>query len=157
MTERDNAATVRTLYQAFNDKDLDRLASVAEPGAQMEDVPFDTASGWRDNWEGWASAFPDGTIEVENLVASGDFVVAEIRARGTHTGPLLGSNGAIHPTRRRLDTRLCEVFQFSNGKIVRGRSYFDWAGMHEQLGLETGATATRPDLTAPSPNPATPA
>ncbi|MGA9521509.1 MAG: ester cyclase [Myxococcaceae bacterium] len=144
MSERDNAATVRTLYQAFNDKDLERLASLAEADAQMEDVPFDTTAGWRDSWEGWATAFPDGTFEVKNLVASGDTVVAEIHARGTHTGPLQGSDGTLHPTQRKLDVRLCEVFELKNGKIVRGRSYFDWAGMQEQMGLQPGASIAPP-------------
>ena len=35
----------------------------------------------------------------------------------------------------------CDVFQFRNGKIVAGRSYFDAATMMRQLGLlAEGAT-----------------
>ena len=42
----------------------------------------------------WATGFPDGRVEIENVIEDGDKVVLEFTGRGTHTGPLRTPMGA---------------------------------------------------------------
>jgi steroid delta-isomerase-like uncharacterized protein len=150
MATLDNAAIVREMYSAWNQKDMDRLASFATADARVTSVPSDTKLGFREDAEVWASAFPDGEIQVLNLVAQGDYVIAECVGRGTHTGALRGPAGDIPATGRRLELPFVDCHKFRNGKITETRLYFDTGSMMAQLGLSAGTTATQ-RATAPSP------
>jgi steroid delta-isomerase-like uncharacterized protein len=79
----------------------------------------------------WATAFPDGFVEMTNVFAVARWVVVEWRAQGTQTGPLRGEP----PSGRRFERRGCAVAEVEEGKIVRYRDYFDRAQMYEPLGL----------------------
>jgi steroid delta-isomerase-like uncharacterized protein len=153
MATLDNAAILREAYEAWNKKDLDRVASFSTTDALMTVVPFGSKLTTREYEENWARAFPDGKIEVKSIVAQGDLVCAEFTGRGTHTGPFAGPAGEIPPTGRRLELQCVECVRFRNGKITEGRSYFDSASMMAQLGLTTGASATQPRTTTGAPQP----
>jgi predicted ester cyclase len=144
MATTDSASIVRTIHEAFNDKDFDRLASCADRAAMMRNVPFGADLGFREYAESWARAFPDGKIEVRTLVAQGDQVIAELIGRGTHTGPLAGPGGTISATGRRVELPCVEIYRCRNGKIVEGRAYFDAAHLMAQLGLGAGAGPAQP-------------
>jgi predicted ester cyclase len=131
----DNASVLRACYEAFNTKELDRLASCAAPDAQATNVAFGWKGTLREDLENFARAFPDGRIEVLNLVAQGDLVCAEIVGRGTHKGPLAGPTGDIAPTGRRVEIPMAEIYRFRDGKIVELRYYFDAFSFYRQLGL----------------------
>jgi predicted ester cyclase len=135
MATIDNASILRTVYDAFNARDLDKLASCATADAMETIVPFDSKQGFRDAWEVWANAFPDGKLELKNLVAQGDLVFAEAIGRGTHTGTMKGPRGDIRASGRRVELPLVDVYRFRNGKIVEGRCYFDAFSFFNQLGL----------------------
>ena len=152
MATLDNSGIIREMYAAWNDKDLDRYASCATADARMTHVPFGTKLGFREYGEGWARAFPDGKIELMNLVAQGDFVVGEFTGRGTHTGTLKGPTGEIPATGRRVEMSFVEVYRLRNGKISEGRIYFDTGTMLAQLGISPGAT-TQQQFSAPAPQP----
>jgi ketosteroid isomerase-like protein len=84
---------------------------------------------------GWVDAFSDAETEIVNLHGEDDFAVVEFVARGTHDGPLASPGGEIPSTGRRIETRFCEVYEIQDGKLVRGRIYFDLATIMGQLGL----------------------
>src|SRR6266540_658120 len=108
MATVDNGSILREVYQAWNDKDMDRVVSYSVSDARVVNVPFGTKLGFREYVENWARAFPDGKIEVTNLVAQGDYVIAEFTGRGTHTGPLKGPTGELPATQRRLEMPFVE-------------------------------------------------
>jgi predicted ester cyclase len=117
-------------------------------------VAFGGKVGFREYGEGWARAFPDGKIELLNLVAQGDLVVGEFTGRGTHTGVLKDPTGEIPATGRRVEMSFVEVYRVRNGKISEGRLYFDTGTVMAQLGISPGATTTQTQqLPAPASQP----
>ena len=143
----DNLTLARSLYEGWNERKFDELADAVAPGGKI------VVAGTGDVFEGregalkynksWYDGFPDGRITVDNLIASGDCVVAEITGRGTHTGTLVTSMGEIPATGRSLTLKLCDVLEFKDGKVVSQRAYFDTGSMMAQLGLLPGQTATQ--------------
>lgn len=132
----DNASTVRMLYQAFNDKDLDRLASYCASDAEAESVPFHFRQKVRNYFAGWASAFPDGRTEITRLIAAGKLVTVEFTGRGTHRGNLSTPSGMLTPSNRYVEGRFVDVYEFDDaGKVVSMSSYFDSADLLRQLGI----------------------
>jgi steroid delta-isomerase-like uncharacterized protein len=140
---------VRGLYDSWNAKDLDRVEAYAHPDCRVNNVAFGGSVAFKDYGRNWATAFPDGQVEVTRLTTEGDCVVAELIGRGTHRGPLEGPAGTIPATNRKVEARLVEIWEFRNGKIAAGRVYFDNAGFMAQLGIApqmgqaTGAAASR--------------
>ena len=86
----------------------------------------------------FATAFPNGRIDVRQIHAGGDSAVVEFTGSGTHTGDLMG----IAPTRRQISIPVCTVLTVRGGKIVSERQYMDMAHMMRQLGaMPAAATA----------------
>jgi predicted ester cyclase len=141
MATVDNAAVIREMQEAWNHKDIDKAASFATPEARMTIVPFGATQSVREYEEGWARAFPDGHIQVTNMVAQGDCVMCEFTGSGTNTGPLRTPMGELPPTNRRAEMSFVEVYRMKNGKVAEGRLYFDAATMMNQLGISAGAGA----------------
>jgi steroid delta-isomerase-like uncharacterized protein len=84
-------------------------------------------------------AFPDLHIEVEQVIASGDFVVSCVKLTGTHKGPYAG----IPATNKTVSWGVCTVSEVRNGKTVRSRLYGDNGSLFRQIGGGSvpGATA----------------
>jgi steroid delta-isomerase-like uncharacterized protein len=135
MATTDNASVVRRFYEALNAGDLDTVASLGAPGAQATSIPFRATAGIREDLAGWLEAFPDARIEVKNVVAQGDHVVAEIVGSGTHTGTLRSPTGDVPATGRHMEMPLVEVYRFQDGKIAEMRYYFDAFSFLQQLGV----------------------
>jgi steroid delta-isomerase-like uncharacterized protein len=136
MATLDCAARVREFYRAFNEKDMERVRALMQPDAVMQSVPFGTTLDLVAHCQNWLTGFPDGKVELTNVVAQGDQAIAEFIGRGTNNGPLLGPGGArIPPTGRRCELRFIEVHQFRNGKMAGSRQYFDALSFMTQLGL----------------------
>ena len=131
----DVRSMVRGMYDSWNAKDLARVEAYAHPDCRVTNIAFGASLAFRDYERNWATAFPDGTVELTNVIADGDCVAAEFIGRGTHRGPLQGPSGALAPTNRRVEVRLVEIWEFRNGKIAAGRVYFDSAGFMGQLGI----------------------
>jgi steroid delta-isomerase-like uncharacterized protein len=148
----DVRSMVREMYDAWNAKDLERVDAYAHPDCRVTNVPFGGSLDFKGYERNWATAFPDGKVELTNLVAEGDSVVAEFIGKGTHRGALQGPSGTIPPTNRSVELRLVEIWEFRNGKIATGRVYFDSAGFMTQLGIAPSiGTATRAAASQPQP------
>jgi steroid delta-isomerase-like uncharacterized protein len=79
----------------------------------------------------FATAFPDGRIDVRQVHSAGDTAVVEFTGSGTHSGDLMG----IAPTGRRISIPICDVVTTRGGKIMSEREYMDMAHMMQQLGV----------------------
>ncbi len=141
----DNATLARSLYEAWNERNFDLAVESTAPDGRI----IDTGSG--QTWNGpdgarqyntmWANAFPDGRITIDRIIAADDTVVVEYTGTGTHTGTLETPMGPIPATGRSMTLHLCDVTEFSNGKVRMQRTYMDSGSMMAQLGLtEQAAT-----------------
>jgi steroid delta-isomerase-like uncharacterized protein len=135
----DNTNLARDLYEAFNERDFDKLADSITPDGQITIVgsgdTFKGPEGARAYNKTWADGFPDGRVTIDRIVASENSVVVEFTGRGTHTGTLVTSMGSLPPTGRSLTLQLCDVLEFSGGKVKSQRSYFDTGSLMAQLGV----------------------
>ena len=95
----------------------------------------------------WRSAFPDGRVEIESIVAEGDRLIARTRSTGTHTGTFYG----IAPTNKRFAVEGFDEVLFKNGMAVEHWGVSDQLGMMKQLGvMPNGAPQAQPS-SAPAP------
>lgn len=135
----DNATLARRLHEAFNERKFDELTEAMASDGQITVVgtgdTYQGPDGARQYNKMWADGFPDASITVDSIISSGDCVVVEFTGRGTHTGPLVTSMGAIPATGRSVTLHLCDVTEFSDGKIVSQRNYFDSGSLMAQIGL----------------------
>jgi len=142
----DNVAIARRLYDAFNERKFDELAEAMAPDGQITVAgtgdTFQGPEGARQYNKAWVDGFPDGMATIDRIVSSGEFVVVEFTGRGTHTGPLVSSMGTIPATGRSVTLHLCDVTEFSDGKILSQHSYFDSGSLMAQLGLAAEQKAT---------------
>jgi steroid delta-isomerase-like uncharacterized protein len=140
----DNATLARSLYEAFNNRDFDRLAESMAPEGTITMVGSGQTlrgpEGSRQYNTMWDTAFPDGMVTVDRVIAQGDHVVVEFTGRGTHTGTLTTPAGDIPATGRSVTLQFLDVLEFTDGKVASQRTYFDTGSMMAQLGI----SATRP-------------
>lgn len=87
------------------------------------------------------SAFPDLQIAIEEMVAQGDMVLAEVRITGTHEGEFKG----LPPTGRTIDIRGMGKFLLRDGSVEACHIYYDTQDMAAQLGM------TFPEIVAQIP------
>ena len=139
MPAHDNAATARAFNDAFNARDWDAAAGMATADVEMVNVAtgqrFQGPDGVRQFLQGWATAFPDGQVETTLVIADDRGAVVEFVGRGTQTGPLQGPAGDIPPTGRAVAVPFASILEMREGKIARGRLYFDSTTLLQQLGL----------------------
>ena len=139
MADQDNARIARAIYDAFNDRDFDAGTALVTDDAEWLNVAtgqtFRGPEGVRQNYEQWATAYPDGRCEDIEILAGEGFAVVQFTGRGKNTGPLGSPAGEIPATGRSVDVPFCDVLEIRAGKIAGGKSYFDMATMMRQLGL----------------------
>ena len=131
---------------ACNDRDFDAQADAMASDGKVVIVGsgdvFVGPDGSRKYSESWANGFPDGRITIDDIFADGDRVVIEFTGRGTHTGTLETSMGAIPATGRSLTIKLCDVVELKDGKVQEQRTYFDTGSLMAQLGLAAEQSVT---------------
>ena len=129
-TEVGKALVRRLVDDVVNAGDLGALDEIyTEPMARA-------ATRWI---EPFRRSFPDVRMEIVQLVAEGDTVVARFRCSGTHLGPWRGHA----PTGRRFE-RVDEVYFFEvrGGRLARAWGVEDNLSRLRQLGLSDTARRT---------------
>ena len=122
---QENVERVRRGYERFAAGDVEALAELFAPDAELADAGGlgvdDTAVGTRLGFDGFVraseevrEAFDDYRVEPEEFIDAGDavVVVAHISGRGRASGMT-------------LDTRLAHLWVFRGDKVVRGEVYRD--------------------------------
>ncbi len=134
MSAEDNKALVRRAYDAINQNDLDALDEMVDSDV----TDHDPAPGQGPGLEGVKqyfsalhSAFPDVHMDVEDMIAEGDKVVARVSMSGTHQGEFMG----IDPTGNRVTITGIDILRIVDGKVVGHWGNFDDLGMLQQLGV----------------------
>ena len=127
-------ATMRRLYELLSAGDIDGFGEhLAEDFVDHDETP-----GFEPNKEGvkqalsmYRTAFPDLRMEAEDVLVSGDKVVARVRVTGTHQGEFMG----MPATGKSADVRLIDIIRFGEDGLARERwGLFDALGLMQQLG-----------------------
>ena len=127
-------ATMRRLYELLSAGDIDGFGDhVAEDFVDHDETP-----GFEPNKEGvkqalrmYRTAFPDLCMQAEDVLVSGDKVVARVRVTGTHQGEFMG----MPATGKSADVRLIDIIRFGEDGLARERwGLFDALALMQQLG-----------------------
>ena len=86
----------------------------------------------RHQFEWLQAAFPDGRLEVEDMIAEDDKVFVRARMTGTHQGEFIG----LFPTGRSIKVGVADYMRFKEGMVVEHWGVTDTGAMTQQL---TGA------------------
>lgn len=129
----------RSLIAAFNEHDAERLASLYTneqvtvlPGAPE---PVRGRQNKEEMVGGYFRAFPDLTLEIPQILVSGNHIVCAGHMAGTNTGPLVSPEGEMPPTGRRVNIRMAFILRVGpDGQIEEDQTYFDEAEFLRQLG-----------------------
>jgi len=113
----------RLVDEVVNRRSVDALDEIAQGDFAR------LARRWISPFE---SSFPDFRMEIVQLVAEGDTVVAHFRCSGTHRGEWLG----VAPTGRRFeDVDEIYVYRVTDGKLSSALGVDDNLSRMRQLGM----------------------
>ena len=130
----DHEATMRRLYELINAGDIDGFGEhVAEDFVEHEETAgFEPSkAGVLEMFRMYRAAFPDLRMEAEDVLASGDKVVARARVTGTHQGEFMG----MPATGRSVDIQLIDIIRFGDDGLAHEHwGILDALGMMQQLG-----------------------
>ena len=130
----DHAATMRRLYELISAGDIDGFGEhVAEAFVEHEETPgFERSkAGVTQMFRMYRAAFPDLRMEADDVLVSGDMVVARVRASGTHQGEFMG----MPATGKRVDVQLIDIIRFGDDGLAHEHwGVLDALGMMQQLG-----------------------
>ncbi len=134
MSTEDNKALVRRYQEAHNTNNLAALDDIVAADiishSSIPGVPAGLEGGKMVHMM-FMSAFPDGHVTIDDLVAEGDKVVECFTFTGTNRGSFLGAP----PTGKRVTATGMSVFRIAGGKIVEHWGQNDTMGVMQQLGL----------------------
>jgi steroid delta-isomerase-like uncharacterized protein len=136
VTATDNEALVhRYIHEVWDDGDPEAAARFAAPGFRRYTVagaePLDIAAQIQ-RLRSLRAAFPDISIEVEDVVAAGDRVAFRGTLRGTHEGEFLG----IPATGRHVTVSLVDIIRVEDGRFAEHWGGPDFLDLVRQLGVE---------------------
>jgi len=130
----DHGATMRRMYERLNAGDVDGFAGLmADDFVEHEELPglAPSKDGVVEFFRMYLAAFPDLRMVPEDVIASGDKVVARVRASGTHRGAFMG----MPPTGKRIDVQMVDIIRFgSDGRAHEHWGVFDQLAMMQQMG-----------------------
>ena len=141
--------SIRTLYQAFTDKNPDLLDRAVAP--DWQDIPLAPGQGpgpegLKPMLQDFITAFPDIQIVVHEIVGSSGRAGVRAEIKGTHTGAFLG----MQPSGKAVSVALHEFHHLKDGVITHTWHLEDWFGMLHQIGLWPPSAATNPPTQTPS-------
>ena len=127
-------ATMKQLYELISAGDIDGFGDhLADGFVEHEELPGlePSKEGVKQLFHAYRAAFPDLRMETEDVLASGDKVVARVRATGTHQGEFMG----MPATGKSIEVRLIDIMRFGEDGLVQEHwGLFDALGMMQQLG-----------------------
>jgi steroid delta-isomerase-like uncharacterized protein len=126
------------LYDLISAGDIDGFGNfLADDFVEHEETPGlePTREGVKQLFHMYRAAFPDLRMEAEDILPSGDTVVARVRATGTHQGEFMGMPGSG----KRVDVQLIDIIRFeADGLAHEHWGVVDALTMMQQLGAIPG-------------------
>jgi steroid delta-isomerase-like uncharacterized protein len=131
----DHSATLQRLYDLLNAGDIEGFgALLSDDFVEHEETPglAPTKDGVLEFFRMYRAAFPDLRMDPEDVLASGDKVVARVRATGSHEGEFMG----MPPTGKSVDVQLIDIMRFAEDGLVHEHwGVVDMLAMLQQLGV----------------------
>jgi steroid delta-isomerase-like uncharacterized protein len=135
----DHAATLRRFYDLINAGDVDGFGELlADDFVEHEETPglAPTKEGVKAFFKMYIAAFPNLRMDPEDVLASGDKVVARVRATGTHEGEFMG----MPATGKSIEVQAIDIVRFDDDGLAHEHwGVFDVMGMMQQLGVVPGS------------------
>lgn len=128
-----NKEVVRRFFGAINRQDLDGLEEVIGSdflwhGRSMGEIQG--ADPFKQMVASFYAAFPDLNVELNELIAERDLVVARYTVTGTHEGELSGVSG----TGKRIRWEGQPIYRIDGGKVAEVWFVEDSLGLMQQIG-----------------------
>jgi steroid delta-isomerase-like uncharacterized protein len=134
-------AIARDYTDAWNRRDWDAYKNLMAPGYSYTGGDGQRAEGPEAGLgvgQMFATAFPDGRINVDQIHVCGDTAIVEFTGTGTHNGELAG----IPPSGRKVSILVVDILDTRDGKIIAEREFIDMMALMQQIGaVPAGATA----------------
>jgi steroid delta-isomerase-like uncharacterized protein len=118
MSLEENKAIVRRSIEAFNAGDLG-AGNVHSEDIRRELQQYVDTMPWREH-----------QVDVTDMIAEGDRVVAMIATQGEHSGEYQG----MPPTGKRFTNRGVVVYRIEGGRVTEMETYLDSLTVVKQLG-----------------------
>jgi steroid delta-isomerase-like uncharacterized protein len=122
------------MYDLLSAGDIDGFGElIADDFVEHEETPGlePTKEGVKQFFHMYRAAFPDLRMEPQDILTSGDKVVARTRATGTNQGEFMG----MPATGKSVDVQLIDIIRFGDDGLAREHwGVFDALGMMQQLG-----------------------
>lgn len=135
----ENATLVRNLFEAWNSRDYDTVASAVAPECTILDMGSGRTLQGPDGFLAFTKALfeamPDAQFTLDHVTVQGDTVVVEYTGRGSNSGDLVLPAGTVPATGRQITVHACEVDEIKDGKITSSRIYVDSGAIMAQLGI----------------------
>ena len=137
MSTEDNKRLVRRLYEETDRQNFTALDEFFSADLIDHDPPpipnlKPGLEGIRQAFKVFATAYPDGTHVIHDLIAEGDRVVARVSGTGTQTGGFKG----IKPTGKKVEMTGIVIYRIEGGKIVERWAQHNFLGfVMQQLGV----------------------
>jgi len=112
-TEQNKVSVRRFVTEVLTGRNLGLADEVLAPNYVNRLTGGDLAAS-KGFLSGMSAALSDVQIEIDELVAEGDSVVARWKMEATHTGSLMGET----PTGKRVSSRGLTYYRLANGQIV---------------------------------------
>ncbi len=153
--QTDNKATatawIAAINAAFKSGDATAVLAFYSPDYTSDSgsTGADALASLKTSMTGLAAAFPDGKIDIKDMVAEGDKVAVYTVLSGTNTGPMGAGMG---PTGKAIsNVKQVDFLTFKNGKIVSDNTISDTGSLYIQLGFNiTPPTVATSAATAPA-------
>jgi ketosteroid isomerase-like protein len=127
MSAMENRAVTERVFEALGKGDLTAAQKVLGPGLQ---------EGGAISAKAAERALPDIRVQLEDMVAEDDKVVARWTATGTQKGPAKHAIfGNVKATGKQLNVEGITILRFERGRIVEAWGVTDELGAAVQLGL----------------------
>ena len=134
MSLEENKAIARRFVRVWDTDDPSILDELAAPDIRVSypilPGPIKGVAAFKDVLAGIRAGLPDITIQVGNVIAEGDFVVAPWTIRGTHLGGLLG----IPPSGQQVTWGGITIYRIEDGRVIDERGEEDGLGLLRQIG-----------------------
>jgi len=133
--EANNIEVIKEFYKFLDEQNLDACSELFPAGSKgymgssNESFSFEDIKPFI---KSYYTSFPDYKHEIENIFASNDFVVAQLKYTGTHKSRFM----EIESTGNKIEYKGIFIFKMTDGKISELWGIEDDLTMMTQLGLE---------------------
>lgn len=141
MTSFDAKRFTSDFVAAMNARDPQSILKYYADSVEVSDpttpAPLRGKDGVRKNFEMWASGFTDLSVDLREVVQSGNKVALRYQGRARNTGEfLISPDERLPPTNRSIKLEMAEFLTLDDaGKITRDESIYDQVSLMVQLGL----------------------